>query len=410
MSAPAPAGAVSAPAPRGAGPGQDLAGSAYHLPAPTHRRELTEVGRGTPMGELLRRYWHPVGVIGDACRTPRALRVLGEDLVLFRDAQGKAGLLHARCAHRGASLYYGRVEDYGIRCCYHGWLFDATGHCLDQPCEPGGGATRDRVRQPWYPVRERYGLIWAYLGPPARTPVLPRYEAFETLADGELIETDAQSIGSGGPVIVPCNWLQHYENVVDPFHVPVLHGWFSGTQFVGAMAQMPEVRFEYSTYGVRVVSWRTLEDGRRLKRISGVALPTLRVVPNPRLARFERVESIGFVLPIDDTHFRIYTVGRVRAKGELSGFRSRLGGKLWEELTEAEHQRLPGDYEAQVSQGAITHHSEENLVTSDTGVGMLRRLLQKQVELVARGGDPLGTIFDPGQDLVTFDAGNFLDG
>jgi phenylpropionate dioxygenase-like ring-hydroxylating dioxygenase large terminal subunit len=211
--------------------------TAYDLPAPQHLAELTEVGRGTPMGELLRRYWHPVGRCEDACGTPRRVRVLGEDLVLFRDQQGRAGLLHERCAHRGASLYYGRTEPQGLRCCYHGWLFDAQGHCLDQPCEPNNDHCA-RVRQPWYPVQERYGLIFAYLGPADRQPLLPRHELLENLRDGEFIEADDNSIGSGGPALVPCNWLQHYENVVDPYHVPILHGSFSGPQFVAQMGLM----------------------------------------------------------------------------------------------------------------------------------------------------------------------------
>ncbi|MDB6001081.1 MAG: phenoxybenzoate dioxygenase, partial [Rhizobacter sp.] len=114
-------------------------GTAYGMKAPTYNAALTEVRAGTPMGEMLRRYWHPVGLTADACDVPRQVRVLSEDLILFRDKSGVAGLVHPRCAHRGASLFYGKVEEHGIRCCYHGWLFDAQGHCLDQPCEPDGG-------------------------------------------------------------------------------------------------------------------------------------------------------------------------------------------------------------------------------------------------------------------------------
>jgi phenylpropionate dioxygenase-like ring-hydroxylating dioxygenase large terminal subunit len=123
-------------------------GTAYGRPAPSFRAELALVGQGTPMGELLRRYWHPVGLATDAGPEPRQVRVLGEDLILFRDGAGKAGLLYPRCAHRGTSLYYGKTEERGIRCCYHGWLYDVQGHCLEQPCEDGGGPRRDKVRQP----------------------------------------------------------------------------------------------------------------------------------------------------------------------------------------------------------------------------------------------------------------------
>ncbi|MGX5650710.1 aromatic ring-hydroxylating dioxygenase subunit alpha [Hydrogenophaga sp. YM1] len=385
-------------------------GTAYGRPAPSHKKELTEVGPGTPMGELLRRYWHPIGLAADATDTPRQVRVLGEDLILFRDKQGRAGLVYPHCAHRGTSLLYGKVEENGIRCCYHGWLFSADGRCLEQPCEPEGGKFRDKVRQPWYPVQERYGLVWAYMGPPEKKPTLPRYEALENLDPGEFLEANDRSIGGGGPQIIDCNWLQHYENLVDPFHVVVLHSTFSGTQFVEQMALMPQVTWDKVELGVRTTSVRQLDDGKTFRRVSQAAIPTLRVIPSPRLGKFGRVESLGWILPIDDHHFRIYVVGRVSEAGELAKMRSRQNGKLWEELTEEEHRASPGDYEAMVSQGKIARHSEEHLATSDRGIVMLRRFLQAQVEAVQRGDDPVGVSFDPEAPPVFFDAGNFLEG
>ena len=388
------------------GPGDT--GTGYGRPQPTSMRELTLVGPGRPMGELLRRYWHPVGLGGDATDTPKALRGLGEDLVLFRDRRGRPGLVTARCAHRGTTLHYGRVEDRGIRCCYHGWLFDVEGHCLEQPCEPDGGPQRERMRQPWYPVQERYGLIFAYMGPPARKPVLPRYEALETLDPGEFLEADDSSVGGGGPAVIPCNWLQHYENLMDTLHVPILHGSFSGPQFTAPMGLMPEVTWELTDKGVKAISDRRLPDGTVLHRISEAVLPTLRVIPNPRVAQYARVETIGWVLPLDDTSFRIYTAGRVRKAGEIASVRSRLNGKLWEELTAAEHRDFPGDYEAQVGQGPITLHSEENLVSSDRGVALVRRQLKLQLDALAECRDPIGVSFDPAAPPVAFEAGNFL--
>ncbi|NML44967.1 aromatic ring-hydroxylating dioxygenase subunit alpha [Ramlibacter sp. G-1-2-2] len=385
-------------------------GTAYGKPAPVHRKELTEVGPGTPMGELLRRYWHPIGLAADATATPRQVRVLGEDLILFRDGQGRPGLVYPHCAHRGTSLYYGKVEERGIRCCYHGWLFDVQGHCLEQPCEPEGGRSRATARQPWYPVQELYGLVWAYLGPPDRKPVLPRYECLEVLEDGEFIEADDRSIGGGGPAVIPCNWLQHYENLVDPFHVVILHSSFSGTQFVPEMAVMPQVNWDIAEHSVRTLSTRQLPDGRTFRRISEAGLPTLRVIPNPRVGRYGPVESLGWVLPIDDHSFRIYVLGRVREQGELHRMRSRPDGKkLWEELSEAEHQVYPGDYEAMVSQGAVAKHSEEHLATTDRGIVMLRRVLQKQLEVVQAGGNPAGVSFDPDAPPVKFTAGNWIE-
>lgn len=389
--------------------GQGADGSAYRLPPPSYDPRLTEVGRGTPMGELLRRYWHPVGMAADAGPVPRLVKVLGEELVLFRSGDGRPGLVYPRCAHRGTSLFYGKVEPQGIRCCYHGWLFDAEGHCLDQPCEPEGGRHRDRVRQPWYPLEERYGLIFAYLGPPERRPALPRIEALETLGQGEFVEADDSSIGGGGPPIIPCNWLQHFENVMDPLHVPILHASFSGGQFVPQMAVMPKVRFEYTPRGVKSTQVRTLEGGRTFTRITEAALPTLRVVPSPRVGRYGVVESIGWTLPIDDTTFRIYVAGRVTEKGELSRMRSTFNGKMWVDMTPEEHQKYPGDYEAQVGQGAITFHSEEHLASSDQGVSMLRILLRRQLDALARGEDPIGVAREGADPTVRFEAGQYLD-
>jgi phenylpropionate dioxygenase-like ring-hydroxylating dioxygenase large terminal subunit len=252
-------------------------GTGYGRKRSAFNADWTLVGAGTKMGELLRRYWHPVGLSSHATDMPRQVRVLGEDLILFRDKTGRPGLVHSRCAHRGTTLYYGRVEERGIRCCYHGWLFDVEGRCLEQPCEPEGGRHRDRVRQPWYPVREQYGLIFAYMGPPERKPVLPRYRCLEELDEGEFLETNDTSIGGGGPTIIPCNWFQHYDNLPDTFHVYVLHTTFSGVQFVNDMGILPEVSWHLTDKGVKTVSIRKLDNGRVFRRVSEAVLPTLRV-------------------------------------------------------------------------------------------------------------------------------------
>ncbi|VWX61370.1 Phenoxybenzoate dioxygenase subunit alpha [Burkholderiales bacterium 8X] len=386
-------------------------GTAYGMKPGSYNAALTEVGAGTPMGELLRRYWHPIGLASDASDVPRKVRVLGEDLILFRDRAGRPGLVHPNCAHRGSSLYYGKVEERGIRCCYHGWLFDVEGRCVEQPCEPELGRARDKIRQPWYPVQELYGMVWAYLGPPDKKPVLPRYEALEQFDEGEFLEADDASIGGGGPPIIPCNWLQHYENLVDPFHVVVLHSTFSGTQFVEEMALLPKVTWDTVELGVRTTSIREMPDGKIFRRISQAGIPTLRIIPSPRVGKFGRVESLGWILPIDDHHFRVYVAGRVSERGALAKMRSRPDGKrLWEDLSEAEHQRYPGDYEAMVSQGPIARHSQEHLATTDRGIVMLRRFLQQQVARVQAGEDPVGVSFDPEAKPVAFDAGNFLEG
>jgi nitrite reductase/ring-hydroxylating ferredoxin subunit len=342
-------------------------GTAYGRGPGTFDEQLARVGAGTPMGELLRRYWQPVGLSGDATAVPRRVRVLGEDLILFRDGRGRPGLLHPRCTHRGTTLYYGKVEDDGIRCCYHGWLFDVRGRCLDQPCEPGGGLHRDRVRQPWYPVREHHGLVFAYLGPPERKPVFRTFDVLTDLDDGELVVAD--------------------------------------------MVVVPEVAWADTAHGVVSTQDRVLESGRRFRRRTEVVLPNVRVVPDPRVSAYGRGQLVGWVVPIDDTSFRLYNLGRVRDAGALAAQRSTFEGRAWHELTEAEHQRLPGDFEAQVGQGPVTLHSEEHLATTDRGVSRLRRLLRRQLAAVAAGGDPLGVRRDMAGDVVVATgAGNYLLG
>ncbi len=141
---------------------------------------LTQTGPGTPGGDLMRRYWQPVAMatelpVGGA---PLAVRLLGEDLALFRDELGRPGLLGIHCAHRGADISYGRIEDGGLRCLYHGWLYDIHGNCIDQPGEPEGSVFKDKVHQTAYPCQEKAGLIFAYLGP-GEPPMIPAYEALE---------------------------------------------------------------------------------------------------------------------------------------------------------------------------------------------------------------------------------------
>ncbi|HEY2591033.1 MAG TPA: Rieske 2Fe-2S domain-containing protein, partial [Steroidobacteraceae bacterium] len=225
-------------------PSQD--GCAYGRTPQHSNKLLTEVGPGTPLGELMRRYWHPVSLSAKLKDLPQKVRILGEDLVLFRDRAGRAGLLYPRCMHRGTSLFYGRTEERGIRCCYHGWLFDVEGRCLDQPCEPDGGRHRDAARQPWYPVEERYGFVFAYLGPSEKKPVLPRYDNLENIAPGEKLWSSYGGFGSTGDSslsVVPYSWLHMNDNVMDTFHVQVLHSTFSVVQFHPQFALMPKVDF-----------------------------------------------------------------------------------------------------------------------------------------------------------------------
>ena len=180
-------------------------------------RTLTEVAAGTPMGELLRRYWYPIAIKSELEQEPtKWVKLLGESLVLYRDLSGNLGLIAEKCVHRRASMIYGAPEPVGLRCMYHGWVYDHTGRCLETPAEDMEGAEstfKDRVRITAYPVQELGGLIWAYLGPqPA--PLLPRWELL-------VMENAQRSVGT---VTFPCHWLQIAENNMDPVHTVFLHG------------------------------------------------------------------------------------------------------------------------------------------------------------------------------------------
>jgi phenylpropionate dioxygenase-like ring-hydroxylating dioxygenase large terminal subunit len=353
---------------------------------------------------LLRRYWHPVALASEATNQPKQIRVLSEDLILFRDGSGKPGLLYPRCAHRGTTLYYGKVEERGIRCCYHGWLFDAEGHCLEQPCEPELGKHRDNVRQPWYPVEERYGLIFAYLGPSEKKPVLPRWDVLDQLDPDETVE--ASNLIASGPVVIPCSWTHHFDNVPDHYHVPILHGSNSGTQFNELMSRMPKITWELTEHGIKTVSRRPADNGKTFLRIVEGVLPTARLVPDTVPSRSGKCESVSWLLPVDDTHYILYAALR-KTPGWQRGF-TKPGGKNWWDMTAEEHQRFPDDYEAQTGQGPITLHSDEHLATTDQGVVMLRRFLLQQADIAAQGGDPAGISFDAGAPPLKSEAGNFL--
>jgi nitrite reductase/ring-hydroxylating ferredoxin subunit len=390
-------------------------GGGYGRPTGVPNRLLTEVGPDTACGELMRRYWQPVGLSTTTTDRSKEVRILGEDLILFRDGTGRPGLVHARCCHRGTTLHYGKVEKDGIRCCYHGWLFDVEGRCLEQPCEPEGGLHRDKVRQPWYPVEERYGLVFAYMGPLDRKPALPRYDVLEHLQPGEMLEQEDKSfyVGGGGFTSeqpnVPYNWLQNYENVMDPYHVLILHSRFAGVHFREEFALTPKVEWDYVDHGIATRSVRNLSDGRRYERVTQVLLPNIRIVPTIELTSGPGNE-VAWIVPVDDTTHRTFGVARVGEPGVYTR-RSRLAdheGKIWSEMSEEEHQRLPDDYEAQSGQGPVNLHSEEHLATSDKGIAMLRRLLTREIGRVETGQAPLGTVIAGGEALVTVRAGNFF--
>jgi phenylpropionate dioxygenase-like ring-hydroxylating dioxygenase large terminal subunit len=372
---------------------------------------MSQVGRGTAMGEYLRRFWQPVGLSTQATDLPRKVRILGEDLILFRDKAGRPGLLYPHCMHRGTNLFYGKVEDHGIRCCYHGWLFAVDGTCLEQPCEPDGGRNRDVAHQPWYPLQEKYGLVFAYMGPAGTEPQLPAFSNLDELGPDEVYEVDNGGYGgfgdSNAPSVVPCSWMQDFENIMDPFHVQVLHSTISGVQFSNKFIAMPKVEWQYTDNGMSYEAVRHLSDGRTLKRINSVILPNIAAVPTID-AEEGSAPGVSWYVPVDDENHMTYWVSRVHRSKAGNTFRGTpmFNGKFWTEMTEEEHQRFPGDAEAQIGQGAIPRHSEWHLATSDRGISMLRRLLKKEVEKVSAGGALVGELREEGA-VLSVPSGNF---
>lgn len=395
----------------------DAAGRAYGRQAGAFDPVLAHVGPGTPGGELLRRYWQPIALSGEATSLPRQIRRLGEDLILFRNGRGEAGLLYPRCIHRGTSLVYGRVEDDGIRCCYHGWKFSNQGQCLEQPCEPGGGRQRDRYRQPWYPIIEEHGALWAYMGPPDKQPLFPLFSCFENLDPEETVEaTYFSANGEIQPFPMDHNWFQTYDNAADHYHVSILHSLISGNQF-------PDPRL--SSRIPDSIRWRISQDGRSIlttsvRNIEGTGQAWSRIeqgiIPNmlalPPFFGDGACPTVTAFIPWDDTHFVVMDINRQSRNKEIYPHSEGHGfgpeKKLWYEMDQEYHQRNPLDYEAQNSQGKITLHSEEHLVYSDTGVGMHRRLFKQQCERVAQGGDPVGVAFTEADRRVSIEARSWM--
>lgn len=390
--------------------------SAYGRALPAEDPELTHVGPGTPMGELMRRYWQPVGVSDELRDLPRRVRILGEDLVLFRDKQGRPGLLDLHCAHRGASLEWGRVEDGGLRCCYHGWLYDCSGLCLEMPLEDEGYAQRRRVEQPAYPVHEFGGLVFAYMGPPDKQPLFPRYDVYDV--DPRQAVLRGMKIWGDASItqVRDCNWLQHFENVMDPLHIPILHILISGPQFSGALQALrnkPFFEFEETSIGMRHHVMQSLPNGGVLDRFVEVALPNVLLLPSifekgERPLDRDRPSEVTWMVPEDDTHVTAFSivVWPLNDGAPDPAFRPRTdtiayddqGSEIrpgaYAQRPYEDRQRRPDDKEVQEGQRPIAVHALENLVSSDRGVVQFRRLLRRQLAAVAEGRDPLGIVRD----------------
>jgi nitrite reductase/ring-hydroxylating ferredoxin subunit len=382
--------------------------SAYGRQTPPPDYELTCVEPGSPMGELLRRYWQPACTSDELKDLPRKEKLLCEEIVLFRDGAGRVGALQPHCAHRGTSLEWGQVEAQGLRCCYHGWLYDTEGRCIDMPCESEEFRRRMDVWQPAYPTLEFGGLVFVYMGPPGSEPLFPVYDVID--ADGRDVELRGMRLWGDYAVgmVKDCNWLQHYENIVDPWHLVMLHQTISGDQFRGALMQgSAKIGWEKTPLGVRYNLVRELPNGNRFIRHAECIVPNAFLIPDIRetgteAKRKERATELSWAVPIDNEHVHgISIVAWPRENGAPKpGWRPgtdtiddiRPGSVL--QRTYAERQRKPDDLEAQEGQRRVAVHALENLGTSDAGIVMLRRLLREQLRRLDDGNDPINVVRD----------------
>jgi len=351
--------------------------------------EITRVEPGSPCGEYMRRFWTPVAMSAQLADKPVAIRILSEELVIFRDGEGRIGLLHKHCAHRRASLEFGRIEKRGIRCCYHGWHFDVDGTILETPGESAHSNICRSICQPAYPVREFKGLVFAYMGPPDDVPAFPYLDSFD-LPDHELVPYSIHS---------PCNWLQETENAIDPYHSVFLHGRVNGPQFPGLehFVELPVVSYHQREAAIVYSHARRVGDLVML-RFHDYLLPNaaqnggmFQKLENTKF--FGRTSLTKWVVPVDSTNSRKFGWRHFNDKDEVlrQGKRDEVG---WEKVDfygqtahrpYAERQGNPGDWDVWVSQGPINVHRREYLGRTDEGIAMLRRRLRKDIRAVAKG-------------------------
>ena len=364
---------------------------------------LTRVGAGTPGGELLRRYWHPIAPAAELNEEnpTKEVRLMSEDLVLFRSAAGKLGLVEPSCPHRKANLSYGVPEQEGIRCAYHGWLFDTDGNCVDQPSEPAGSRFKEKVHLKAYKVQEMAGLIFAYMGPdPA--PILPRWDAL-TWDD---VWRDMYYC------VLPCNWVQCQENSLDPVHFEWLHRYWGSwimnrtapakEREVWSMQTLPrgrhqlKVGFDRFKYGIikrRLLVEETEED--EWWRIGHpILFPNTLRVGEAHPTEVGRVHAFQFRVPIDDTH-TLHIVHRTFVPRPGVTYPKQTEIPFEARATFDEKGRpitsyvVGQDQSAWIAQGPISDRSTEQLGVTDVGIIMFRQMIEEQIKIVQDGGDPI---------------------
>jgi 5,5'-dehydrodivanillate O-demethylase len=361
---------------------------------------LTRIGPGTACGELMRRYWHPIAAVSELDgKWTKRIRLLGEDLVLFKDKQGRFGLITEACPHRRASLAYGIPTDDGIRCPYHGWAFNHGGQCTEQPNEPEKSAFKTKVKTPAYAVEEMGGLFWAYMGPAESKPLLPRIDGFVT--DG--------CVRMLGKTLIPVNWLQIMENSLDPIHTEWLHGHTyefikeqrGQSHKVAISARHEKIAFREFEHGItkhRLLAGHS-EEGDDWKVGHPVVFPNILSVGNGD--ETSRYYAFQIRVPADDTHtLHMWYTAYVPPKG------STVDPNLIDKVAVYEVPLIDknGDYimdnvdgqdmAVWCTQGPIADRTQENLGASDNGIALYRRVLRREIKKVEEGADPMFTFRD----------------
>jgi 5,5'-dehydrodivanillate O-demethylase len=357
---------------------------------------LTRVGPGTPGGTMLRMYWHPISLsreINDESPT-KFVRVLGEDLVIFKDKSGRFGLIADKCAHRNASMVYGRVEERGISCAYHGWLYDCEGNIIETPPERNDSIMKN-VKTTAYPVHDYIGMIWAYMGPQPAPPMMHYDTLFR--ADGKRKWLMHPNLNA--------NWFQAMENSMDPAHLQVLH-----QEFIGK-GKTPVSTTRGFTDDVESFDFYITEYGGLMKHrryINGMedAHPVL----FPNILR--QGASSQFRVPIDDTHtmhHRVFFYPTEDGSEPEDAFDPEITfekpikedpSKSHPETKFILHSVNSQDQMAWETQGPIADRTHEHLSYSDRGVVLLRRHTKEMIERVQRGEDPIGYQRDPNHAMI----------
>jgi len=371
---------------------------------------LTRTGPGTPMGQLIRRYWIPALLseeIPEPDCPPVRVRMLGEELVAFRDSQGRIGLLGEHCAHRGSSLFYGRNEECGLRCIYHGWKYDVDGNVLETPAEPGDSDFKKKLHHTAYPTNEAGGVIYAYLGPRDKMPLFPNYEWTQVPSN--------QTYGT--KALLECNYLQGLEGECDSSHLSFLHRAFDRVpnQILYQADTSPQYETEETDFGVRLVATRKSEDNQQYVRVSSFVMPVFGCVPAGRPTGELDGFEIHTYVPVDDTHTWRYDLGfrRSRPVREEEVHRRKQIGPDYVRIRNARNDYLQ-DRQAQKtvsytgiedflnhdacvteSMGAIFDRSREHLGASDKAVIAVRKCLLGTVKALQEGQEPPHIVRDP---------------